>query len=445
MNSPVWWVRKEIRMSRAESAKRELLESRLRKMLATVVDPGDLLEASMSIAGNMPSAERVIDHVIDEIGVEAVDWQSHEFVEPLKEACRASGFSNWADEFEDLVCYSGDQLVPGLLLAEMTRHLTDFQHPRQLESFFSKSFLSQNWPLHDGLHPVEPFRFLSRHVCLRSLFEKRDNVDVIAAELMRELDWVSGEMTVAGVLDGPLEISHEEAWMRWVRLTERIRGFLDGMLPSPRLRWECSPVVDPRPGHLYGDPGQEEWFADFLHRCCRKPGSPELVLRLPEEIPISLRPVIARALRGGSPPELISTETRSPLIVAGKLPADPEVLLVLDQRTRSFDLVLELGGDPPWRQDWLDMRAAGEPVWWAREQDFPRSSEEYIHRNFHELESLPVIALESMIVDRGKRDLKRLLDRISRRRGGGWERLGELLQLQAASPRILQPSGDRTL
>ena len=143
--------------------------------------------------------------------------------------------------------------------------------------------------------------------------------------------------------------------------------------------------------------------------------------------------------------ELISADVQPRLIVAGKLPADPEVLLVLDQRTHSFDLVLELGGDPPWRQDWLDMRAAGEPVWWAREQDFPRSSVEYIHRNFHELESLPVIALESMIVDRGKRDLKRLLDRISRRRGGGWERLGELLQLQAVSPRILQPSGDRTL
>ncbi|MGB1070681.1 MAG: hypothetical protein ACPG1Z_03365, partial [Planctomycetota bacterium] len=79
------------------------------------------------------------------------------------------------------------------------------------------------------------------------------------------------------------------------------------------------------------------------------------------------------------------------------------------------------------------------------EQDFPRPSVEYIQRNFHELESLPVIALESMIVDRGRRDLRRLVDRISRRRGGGWERLGELLQLLAAPPQILQPSGDRTL
>lgn len=414
-------------------------------MLATVIDPGEILQSSLSVSGQDSTADRVIDHVVGEIGIEAVDWQSHEYVEPLAEACKEIGLQEWADQFEELVCYSGDQLVPGLLLAEMTRHLTDFQHPRQLESFFSKSFLSQNWPLHDGLRPVEPFRFLRRHIHLGSLFEKRDRVDAIAEAVMRELDWVSGELTIGGVLDGPLEISHDEAWIRWVRLSERIRGFLDGILPSPRVRWECSPVVDPRPGDLFGDLGQEEWFADFLHRCSRNPGSQELILRLPREIPVPLRPIIARALRGSTPPELVSVETVRPPIVAGELPADPEVILVLEQRMRSFDLILELGADPPWRQIWLDLRAAGDPVWWAREQDFPRLSIEYIQRNFHELESLPVIALESMMVDRGRRDLKRLVDRISRRRGGGWERLGELLHLLAEPPRILQPSGDRTL
>ena len=432
-------------MSKADSVKRQKLELRLRKMLATVIDPGEILQSSLSVAGEISTADRVIDHVIDEIGIDAVDWQSHEFVEPLAEACKETGLQEWADQFEELVCYSGDQLVPGLLLAEMTRHLTDFQHPRQLESFFSRSFLSQNWPLHDGLRPIEPFRFLRRHIELGSLFEKRDRVDAIAEAVMRELDWVSSELTIGGVLEGPLEISQDEAWIRWVRLSERIRGFLDGMVPGPRVRWEFSPVADPRPGDLFGDPSQEDWFADFLHRCSRKPGAQDLILRLPREIPVPLRPVIARALRAASPPELCSSEAPRPRIVAGELPADPEVVLVLEQRMRRFDLILELGADPPWRQDWLDLRAAGEPVWWAREQDFPRPSVEYIQRNFHELESLPVIALESMIVDRGRRDLKRLVDRISRRRGGGWERLGELLQLLAAPPQILQPSGDRTL
>ena len=432
-------------MSRADSGRRQKLELRLRKMLATVIDPGEMLQASQPAVGSIPAADLIIDRVIDEIGSEAADWQSHEYVEPLVTACRESGLEEWAEQFEEVVCYSGDQLVPGILLAEMTRHLTDFQHPRQLESFFAKSFLSQNWPLHDGLRPTEPFRFLRRHIELGSLFEKRDRVDTIAEAVIRELSWVSGELSIAGVLDGPLEISHDEAWMRWIRLSERVRGFREGLLPSPRVRWECSPIVDPRPGDLYGDPGQEEWCADFLHRCSRNPGAPELILRLPEVIPVALRPILARALRGSSPPELIGAETRQPRIVAGELPADPEVLLVLEQRTRSFDLILELGADPPWRQDWLDLRAAGDPVWWAREQDFPRLSVEYIQRNFHEVESLPVVALESMIVDRGKRDLKRLVDRISRRRGGGWERLGELLQLLAEPPRILQPSGDRTL
>jgi len=104
-----------------------------------------------------------------------------------------------------------------------------------------------------------------------------------------------------------------------------------------------------------------------------------------------------------------------------------------------------MGGDPPWRTDWLEIRAAAAPIWWAREFDFPRSSIDYMGRNFPDLESLPVIALESIIVERGRRDLKRLLDRISRRRGGGWDRLGELLRVTGQPPIVLQSSGDRTL
>ena len=74
-------------MSKADSVKRQKLELRLRKMLATVIDPGEILQSSLSIAGEISTADRVIDHVIDEIGIAAVDWQSHEFVEPLAHRC----------------------------------------------------------------------------------------------------------------------------------------------------------------------------------------------------------------------------------------------------------------------------------------------------------------------------------------------------------------------
>ena len=105
----------------------------------------------------------------------------------------------------------------------------------------------------------------------------------------------------------------------------------------------------------------------------------------------------------------------------------------------SFDLILELGADPPYCQDWLDLEPpVNRSVAW--EQDFAPSVE---HDPAHGMESLPVIALESMIVDR-RRDLKGLVDRYLVV-VGGWERLGELLQLLAAPPQILQPSGDRTL
>ena len=365
-------------MSSPESSQRQKLDERLRRMISTVIDPIDLLSRSSASAGS-ECTDLIIQRVIDEIGEDAGDWQSHEYVEPIREACIEAGLRDWADEFEKLVCYSGDQLVPGMFLAELTKHLTDFSHPRQLESFFSRSFLSQNWPLHDGLKPVEPFRLMHRYVEVGSILSSRDHVETICEELFRELEWVSGDLIVAGALDGPLEISQEEATLRWIRLSERVRGFQDSLRPRPRVRWECSAPTQPNPGFLYADSGKEAWLGDLLVSCASRQGAVDLILRLPEEVPVALRPILSKALRGVNPPELISDSNRQAAIIAGVLPADPEVIRVIEQRTHSFDLILELGADPPWRKDWLDLRAAGSPLWWAREQDFPQRSIDYIH------------------------------------------------------------------
>ncbi len=432
-------------MSSGESHDGSRLVDRLRKIMATVVDPKELLEEQHTMTGFGNSVEDVIQVVVEKIGSDSHDWQSHEFIEPLRDACRACGLEEWAQEFDHLVCYSADQLVPGTLMEAMTRHLTDFGHPRQLETFFSRSILSQNWPVHDGLNPTEPFRFLCRRVQMNSILGEKDIVESVGSELIREIDWVSGEVQVAGVLDGPLEVSFEEAWSRWTRLRERIRGFLEATPSGPKVRWEIVVTGRPAPGFLFEESGREEWIEDFIHACSSGSGTAELILRVPDMIPVSLRPCLSRALRSASPPVLISIDAPRKPIVAGQLPADPDVLPVLAQRTRCFDLILEMGGDPPWRTDWLEIRAAAAPIWWAREFDFPRSSIDYMGRNFPDLESLPVIALESIIVERGRRDLKRLLDRISRRRGGGWDRLGELLRVTGQPPKVLQSSGDRTL
>ena len=77
------------------------LERRLRSILRTIVNQGEVLTESHELELEAD----IIGRVVDSIGAEGMSWQSHELIEQLQACCLQSGDSQWECYFDDLLSW----------------------------------------------------------------------------------------------------------------------------------------------------------------------------------------------------------------------------------------------------------------------------------------------------------------------------------------------------
>ena len=178
--------------------------------------------------------------------------------------------------------------------------------------------------------------------------------------------------------------------------------------------------------------------------CCEADFPISLRIRVPLPMPSATRQMLARCLRSRISPEIVWDAQPELPIVAGMLQQLPtQGIHAVCQRTLAFDSVVADGAAPPWQGDWVRAREQFCPLWLSNERVIPPSSVDYFLRNSAEIRPFPVIAIEPFSVEKCRKDAEKLLQKISRRRGGGWDRLEELLRGAAISPRLLAPATDR--
>lgn len=416
------------------------LERRLRSMLRTVVNhgeaPTDCLELKLE--------DEIVRRVVDSIGAGGISWQSHELIEELRTSCLRSGDLDWGSSFADLLAWPLEDGVSDYTVDRIASKMAQLGGPRALESSISSTFLRYRWPDNDGLVPTTPFRFLSRRIAVESIFGRPESVEHVGDRIVCEVEWVAGSLVVCGAFDEMASLPEELVRARWDRLRSRIQGFLEAQHQPPEVVWELSAAPRTAEGQLFPDPQQQDLLHRFITACLEDSHPVPLRIRVPLPISGSSRQLLARCLRARIAPVIVAEDTQDLAIIAGRLQHLPsDGIHAICQRTKAFDRLVDSGMAPPWQADWADARQQLRPLWVASEKVIPESCAEYFQRNREELQPFPVIAIESQFGLKSRKDAEKLLQKISRRRGGGWDRLEELLRTSAISPRLLAPATDR--
>lgn len=416
------------------------LERRLRSILRTIVNQGEVLTESHELELEAD----IIGRVVDSIGAEGMSWQSHELIEQLQACCLQSGDSQWECYFDDLLSWPLEDGVSDYSMQRAASRVAQLGGPRALEASVANAFLRYRWPSNDSLVPSVPFRFLHRRIEVESIFGRIESVDQIGDRVLREVEWVTGSVVVSGAFDGIQHLPEQVVQERWIRLRSRIRGFIEALQQPPEVVWEIAAIPRPEAGQLFPDPQQLDRQQRFIRRCFEELQPVPLRITVPLPIPPSTRQLLSRCLRTKVSARISWDQKPDLPIVAGRLQRLPsQGIRAICQRMMAFDRIVSDGLAPCWQGDWTRARQQFRPLWIASEKTIPPLCVDYLHRNSEELHPFPVIAIETFSVEKCKKDAEKLLQKISRRRGGGWDRFEELLRGAAISPRLLAPATDR--
>ncbi|MGE4618710.1 MAG: hypothetical protein AAEJ04_02760 [Planctomycetota bacterium] len=417
-----------------------VLERRLRSILGTIIEQSSAFDGLQPIE----LEDVIVGRVIDSVGVDGLNWQSHELISQLRSTCLECGVSEWEHAFRSLLCWPHEDAVSDYTVDRMATKLGQLGSPVALEASVANTFLRCRWPGTEGLTPTVPFRFLRRRIEVESIFGREASVAHVGDRILREIEWVSGSVVVSGAFEGSHRLPQQEAWQRWQQIRSRIQGFLEAQHQPPEIVWEIAAVPQPVAGQLFSDPRQMEQQEKLVISCCEADFPISLRIRVPLPIPSATRQMLARCLRSRISPEIVWDAQPELSIVAGMLQQLPtQGIHAVCQRTLAFDSVVADGAAPPWQGDWIRAREQFCPLWLSNERVIPPSSVDYFLRNSAEIRPFPVIAIEPFSVEKCRKDAEKLLQKISRRRGGGWDRFEELLRGAAISPRLLAPATDR--
>ncbi len=388
--------------------------------------------------------DEVVAGVMASVGIEGLSWQSHELIEQLFAFYLQTGNFDWEQDFENLLSLSLQDGVSDYSVERVASRVAQLGGPRSLETSVANSYLRYRWPGSDGLVPSAPFRFLHRTLKAESIFGRDGSVDRVGDQVLREVEWVSSSLVVSGALDGVHQLSPSQAQQRWLLLRSRVQGFLEAQQQPPQVVWEITAAPRPGSGQLFVDPQHLESHQQFILDCCGERQAMPLQIRVPLPIPASTRQFLSLCLGENWSPRIVWEQQREPSIVAGRLHSLPsQGIQAICQRMSAFDRIVTDGMGPCWEGDWMRARQQLNPLWVASEKTIPPECVQYLQRNTDQLQPFPVIAIEPAAVGRSRKDLKKLLKKMSRRRGGGWDRLEELLRETAIFPRLLAPIRDR--
>ena len=412
-----------------------LLDRRIRTILRTVCShyPDPTLESLL------------IEDVRTALGSDHVAWHSHELLDSLHCASIGRGERQIASAIDDLICWPVAKEVDHDSLEWMSDRIAHFGDPQIFESAVASSFLAPRWPVRDGLIPSAPFRFLERRIQVESLSGRAIALRHIGNHVATELPWVAGRLIVAGALDDVSELPSQEACRRWDLLQARVEGILLTMPRAPEVVWEVPALPATLEGQLFVDPDQQERHQRFILRGCEETPATAGRFRIlvPLPIPSVSRNLLSRGFRSQNPPAIRWQEQPQRSLLAGRLHSDPLGLSAILQRMQAFNHVARSTVEIPWRNDWFHAEKSSLALWIASENSNPRRAIEVLKRNSSEPLRIPVIGIESSETEKAHRDAQKLILKISRRRGGGWDRLEELLRAAAISPRLLASTSER--
>lgn len=411
------------------------LDRRIRTILRTVCrrNPDPTIE------------ELLVSDVKKALGSETVTWHSHQLLDTLHCVASGRGERQIAAAIDDLICWPEVNDVDHESLVWMSDRIAQLGDPQIFETAVASSFLTPHWPVRDGLIPSSPFRILERRITVESLSGREVALRHIGNRVATELPWVVGRLVVAGALDDISELPFQEACRRWDLLQARIEGVLQMLPRPPEVVWEVPGQPVPLEGQLFVDPDLQERHQGFILRGCEETPvtAGRLGIQVPLPIPMASRKVLSRGFRSPNPPEIHWQESAQLALLGGRLHSDPLGLTAILQRTQAFDQMVRSMVEIPWGKDWLHAEKSSLPLWIASENSNPHRAIEVLRRNSIDPLRIPVIGIESCETEKARRDAKKLILKISRRRGGGWERLEELLRAAAISPRLLASTSDR--
>jgi len=416
-----------------------ILGQRIRHILDTILEPD--VTGSRSPAEEFEDA--IVEAVLSELGDPSTHWQSHELIEKIYLVCRRHGHQQHLSAIDDLICWPSRDVDQHDTVKLIADRMAQFSGPTEFEFAIANSYLSMLWPVHDGLNPSAPFQFLSRRIETESLCGRDTAFQHIGDAVIREIPWVSDTLVIGGALDRLAGVSCADLDQRWDLLQARLGGYLETLGKAPKLLWEVPALPTAAAGCLFAEEADLEQHRRFLLRCSEQSTTTTLQIRVPLPVPASTRALLGRCLQGSHPPEICWQGSRSSSIVAGHLYSDPSGLKTMVHRMRAFDHIAEHGEFIPWASDWIAARERSEPLWLASERTQLNEAVEYLKRSSSSTLSIPVIGIDSSAREKAAKLLKKMIRKISRRRGGGWDRLEELLQDVAISPRLLASTVDR--
>ena len=416
-----------------------ILGQRIRQILDTILDP-DFAGAE---SPDENSASAIVEAVLSELGNPATHWQSHELIEKIYLVCRRDGYQQHLSAIDDLISWPSRDVDQHDTVKLIADRMAQFSGPTEFEFAIANSYLSMLWPVHEGLIPTAPFQFLSRRIETESMCGRDAAFQHIGDAVIREVPWVSDTLVIGGALDALGGVPGADLDQRWDLLQARLGGYLETLGQAPKLLWEVPAVPNAAQGCLFVDEADLEQHRRFLLRCSEQSTTTTLRILVPLPVPPSTRALLARCLQGPHPPEICWEDSTSSSIVAGHLHSDPNGLKTMVHRMRAFDHIAEHGEFIPWASDWIAARERSEPLWLASERTQLNEAVEYLKRSSASTLSIPVIGIEGRAREKARRLLDKMIRKISRRRGGGWDRLEELLQDVAISPRLLASTVDR--
>ena len=417
------------------------LKRRIRSMMDTILSGSPELGAAEESGLMLHDTEAILHEVMEELGDTEVQWQSHELIERIHSACRNRGESGLLDAIDQLISWPVDESVNDSAMKLVTDRIAHFSGTQVFESAIANSYLGDLWPVHGGLTPTQPFRFLERRIEVESHTENEDSIHLIGDRVVSEIEWVAGSLVVSGALEELSSLPPQDGRHRWDLLQARIRGYIEAQQQSPQVIWEVPALARIPSGQLFADPMQQERHEIEIRHLCE---SAQLLIRVPLPIPASTRLMLAECLRGSVPVRICSDQHPRPVLVAGRLDGDPLAVRAICQRVMAFDHVADHGISIPWREDWNHAKKLSTPLWIASEKSNPLEFIDYLLRNSLQSVRIPAIGIESREVALAYKAARKLISKITRRRGGGWNRLEELLAAVAISPRLLASTAQRT-
>ncbi len=417
------------------------LELRIRSMLDTILNGSTGTGVAEESGLVIHDTESILHDVMEELGDSEVHWQSHELIERIHTVCENRGEAGLMGAIDQLVSWPEVERVSDSAMKLVTDRIAHFSGTQVFESAIANSFLSDLWPVHGGLAPMQPFRFLERRIEVESLAESEDSLHRIGDQVISEIEWVAGSLVVSGALEDLCHLPDLTALRRWELLQARIHGYIEAQQQAPQVIWEVPALARIPRGQLFADPVDQERHENGIRDLCE---SAQLQVRVPLPIPASTRLMLADCLRGSIPVRICSEQHPRPSLIAGRLEGDPLAVNAICQRVMAFDHVADHGVSIPWRDDWNQAKYQSTPLWIASEKSNPFEYIGYLLRNSRQAERIPAIGIESHEVELAFRAARKLVTKITRRRGGGWDRFEELLAAVAISPRLLASTAERT-